>query len=141
MAPVDIDSFSFPGLKALVVELLGEVAALTLTVGEQRDEIARLKGQKGRPDIKPPSRPSGMDKASQPAVARPPRRGGGNKTARRVIHEELTVKADVPPGSRFKGCESLVVQDLVLRLHVVRYRRERWLTPDGETIVAPLPAG
>jgi hypothetical protein len=24
---------------------------------------------------------------------------------------------------------------------VVRYRRERWLTPDGETIVAPLPGG
>jgi len=24
---------------------------------------------------------------------------------------------------------------------VVRYRRERWLTPEGETIVAPLPGG
>src|SRR3954447_2824855 len=24
---------------------------------------------------------------------------------------------------------------------VVRYRRERWLTPDGETVVAPLPGG
>jgi hypothetical protein len=23
----------------------------------------------------------------------------------------------------------------------VRYRRERWLTPTGETLVAPLPAG
>jgi hypothetical protein len=24
---------------------------------------------------------------------------------------------------------------------VIRYRRERWLTPDGRTMVAPLPAG
>jgi hypothetical protein len=38
-----------------------------------------------------------------------------------------------------------VVQDLILRPHVVRYRRQRWLTPDGRPdgrmVVAPLPAG
>jgi hypothetical protein len=34
-----------------------------------------------------------------------------------------------------------VVQDLVLRVEVTRYRRERWLTPDGRTVIAPLPAG
>jgi hypothetical protein len=34
-----------------------------------------------------------------------------------------------------------VVQDLILRPHVIRYRRERWLTPAGETVVAPVPAG
>jgi len=33
------------------------------------------------------------------------------------------------------------VQDLVITARVVRYRRERWLTPGGETIVAPLRAG
>ena len=33
------------------------------------------------------------------------------------------------------------VRDLRLSAEVVRYRRERWLTPSGETVVAPLPAG
>ena len=47
----------------------------------------------------------------------------------------------VPRGSQFKGYEPYQVQDLVLTARVVRYRRERWLTPDGETIVAPLPGG
>ena len=29
----------------------------------------------------------------------------------------------------------------MLRPHVARLRRERWLTPDGRTVVAPMPAG
>jgi hypothetical protein len=32
-----------------------------------------------------------------------------------------------------------VVQDLVLRAQVIRYRRERWVTPEGRTILAALP--
>ena len=34
-----------------------------------------------------------------------------------------------------------MVQELILRPHVIRYRRERWITPDGRTVVAALPAG
>ena len=33
------------------------------------------------------------------------------------------------------------MQDLVLRVRVIRYRRERWVTPDGRTVIAPLPPG
>ena len=51
------------------------------------------------------------------------------------------LRVAVPPGSQFKGYEPYQVQDLVITARVVRYRRERWLTPDGETIVAPLPGG
>jgi len=46
----------------------------------------------------------------------------------------------VPPEAIFKGYEDFVVQDLVLQPRVVRYRRERWLTREGQDLVAPLPA-
>jgi hypothetical protein len=141
MPPPDLDSLSNTELRALVVELFGRVVELTRVVDEQRGEIARLKGLKGRPDIKPPSKPSGMAQASQPKPPSHPKRGGGDKTAKRIVHEVRVLRNAVPPGSRFKGYENVVVQDIVLRPHVVRYRRERWLTPDGRTLIAPLPVG
>src|ERR1700716_3643316 len=109
--PADLDRLSHADLKSLVLKLLEEVAELRRTVAAQRDEIARLKGGPGRPNIKP----SGMDKATDPKPA--------------------------PACSRFKGHTSFIVQDLVIRPLVVDFQRERWQQPNGEFLTAPLPAG
>jgi len=43
--------------------------------------------------------------------------------------------------SRFKGYKSCYVRELLVKAELVHYRRECWLTPDGKTRIAPLPAG
>jgi hypothetical protein len=135
---VDVAAASPEELRRLVAELLGEVARLRDENAALREEIARLKGLKGRPKIKP----SGMERAtSAPASPVKTKRSKRGTTAKRVIHEERVLAISAPPGSRFKGYEDIVVQDLRLEARVIRYRRQRWLTPDGRTLVAPLPAG
>jgi uncharacterized small protein (DUF1192 family) len=133
--PGDLDALSPTELKALVVRLLGKVAGLEQTVAALRAEIARLKGLKSRPQLKP----SGMEKASEPKPPSPKGRRG--PVTPRVAVEDQVIEVTVPPGSRFKGYADFLVQDLVLRARCIRYRRERWLTPDGQLVVAPLPGG
>src|SRR3954466_3717091 len=139
-APARIPLSSLPRgeLEALAERLLAENDALKQAVAGLKAEVATLKGVKGRPEVKP----SGTEKGTEPAPAGTGRGAKGSKSARLAVHEERVVAAaDVPAGSRFKGYEDFLVQDLVLRPHVVRLRRERWLTPDGRTVVAPMPAG
>ena len=137
----DIDGLGLGELKSLLVQVLEDNARLKAENADLRDEIARLKGLKGRPKIAP----SGMEKATEPgATTKGQRKIGrrGSKRATLTITQTKVVEAEsIPAGARFKGYEEFVVQDLIVEARTVLYRRERWQLPDGSTIVAPLPAG
>ena len=137
--PDDLDRLSHAELKGLVVKQWEQIVELQRMVAALRDEIARLKGGPGRPNLKP----SGMELGTEPpGNFRKRKRPRGSTRSKLAINEERTVTVASPPrGSRFKGCTSFVVQDLVIRAHVVNFRCERWQTPDGSMVMAPLPAG
>ncbi len=106
-----------------------------------RDEVARLNGLPPRPLL----RPSGMEQATQrgstDADEKRPKLPRGVKRDAQAITAERVLKVAVPAGSRFKGYEDILVRGLHLSVEVIRYRRERWLLPSGETVLAALPAG
>jgi hypothetical protein len=156
--PIDsLDGLGSAELVGLVRRLIGEVerlreenekltaalAASRLENRQLKDEIRRLKGLPPRPPIKP----SGMDKATDRPAAEgpsnadgpPARRGPG--VSKLSIDRTVTLTAPAPAGSRAKGYEEIIVQDIAFRPEVTLYRRERWATPDRRTVTAALPPG
>jgi hypothetical protein len=127
-------------LNPSVIALLEIVRIMQGQIQDLRDEIARLKGQKPKPKIKPSTlekEPRGMRKKG--AEEKRPGWDKRKKTAQLKTREEMVKAENVPKGSRFKGYEDFTVQGIVFEAQNIRYRRQRWLTPDGKTIVAPLP--
>jgi Transposase IS66 family len=161
MTPGSIDSLErmTPAERiGLVRRLIGEVTRvreenekLSAALAAQRvenqilkDEIARLKHLPPRP----PHKPSGMEKATegpergaQGAKDEASKRRRGPGVSKLSIDREMTLRVAAPAGSRFKGYAEITVQDLMAKAETTLYRRERWETPDGETLIAPLGAG
>lgn len=131
-------------LRSENVKLGGALAKLRVEHQAVKDELARLKHLPPRP----PYKPSGMEKATEG-----PERGGENAkdeaskrrrgpgVSKLSIDRAETLSVEAPAGSRPKGFEEIIVQDLMRKAETARYRRERWETPGGERLIAPLAAG
>ncbi len=118
------------------------IQQLEATVQELRDEIALLKKQKPRPDIKPsvleagPPKTQGMEGSKRPGSAKRP------KTAELHIHQEVPLHPeDLPVGATFRGYEAYVVQELLIENDNTRYLRARYDLPGGGSVLAPFPLG
>lgn len=127
----------------LIADLLEIIRCLREHVQALQDDIARLKGEKARPKITPSKLEEGTrnkDKEGDDQGKRPGSAKRG-KLGELPIHETVILKVDlVPEGSTFKGYEDFTIQGLVLQARNTLYQRERWQTPDGGSMVAPLPA-
>ena len=125
-----------------ITALLEIIQGLREQVQALQDEIARLKGEKPRPKIAPSTLEDGTRSKDKEGDEKEKRPGSAKRSKLDAleIHETVILKPDrVPAGSTFKGYEDYTVQGLVLKAHNILYRRERWDTPQGESIVAPLP--
>ena len=128
-------------LLGIIRQLADRVAELERIQQESRDEIALLKGQTKRPDIKP-SRLNSPPKTAEAGEGR--RRGKPTrpKTAELTIHQTVELKLDrLPAGATLHGYEAFVVQDLKIENVNTKYQRARYALPDGGSVLAPFPAG
>jgi len=124
----------------LVTALLEIIKLQQEQIQALKDEIAILKGQQPRPKIKPSNLGKSANRKNKDSNKKRSGRGKRGHRDEIEIHETKIVEAEnVPQGSRFKGYEDFTVQGLVIKPHNIRYRRERWKTPQGDSIVAPLP--
>ena len=89
----------------LVVTLIEIIQLQQEQIQALKDEIARLKGQKPRPKIKPSKLEKGSGKKEGKDVdGKRPGSAKRSKTSELLIDQTVVIRADtLPEGSRFKG--------------------------------------
>jgi transposase IS66 family protein len=129
-------------LLALLRVQQDRIQQLEATVQQLRDEIALLKGQKPRPDIRPSLLEARPPKVAAPQGSKRPGSAKRPKTAELHIHQEVPLHPEgLPVGATFRGYEAYVVQELVIHSENTRYLRARYDLPGGGSVLAPFPAG
>jgi len=146
---IDLDGIDDPNIRRCMVGLLNiiqqqskRIAALEDVVQRQRDEIARLKGEQGKPDIKPNNRTGDIssEKRRKNREKRK-RRESRNKLVEIDRRQRCVVdSASLPDDAQYKGTETVVVQDVLFVRDNVAFDREKYWSPSlGKTIYGPLP--
>ena len=121
-----------------VIKLIDFIQQQSEELQALRDEIARLKGQKLKPKIKP----SNLDKKTKPSSDKrnvKPKQKKKPKTKTLVVHEKQQLHPpNLPQGSTFIDYKDYFVQDLIFTNWNIMYQRGRWKTPNGDYITADL---
>ena len=137
-------------LRTIVRFLMNQVEALTATVRQHAEEIQRLRdennhlrGEQGKPQILPVTRPGNISSEAERASPTP-RTKRGKQTTRSIDRTEVCRVAPhlLPPDAQFKGYQRVIVQDIRLTTETICFRKEKWYAPSAkQTYLAPLPAG
>lgn len=150
---LDLSAIQDEKARELIGRLLNLVEQLSSDLREAqaenqrlRDEINRLKGEHGKPKIKPNSvQVAPADHSSEQERAQPREHSKGSKKATIQIDREQVLAVDrarLPADAEFKGYEEVVVQDLALRTDHVLFRKEKYYAASTrQTYLADLPPG
>jgi len=133
-AKVNINDLT-PSLRALIAllfnkieELSEEVTALKMENQKLRDEVNRLKGEQGKPDIRPQTCPK--DFSSEKERKDPLKKKQKKSKAK---NHKITVnrtqrcpvdKSKLPADAVFKGLASVIVQDLIITPDNIEFEKE-----------------
>lgn len=140
LAQLDLASIADAGTRQtmqvllnLVEELVAENQALRTELAQAKDELARLKGGSGRPKL-----PSGKAGGSTDYSSEQERRAAPKTWQKRGKQDRVRIDrtervavdpAILPADAVFKGYETVVVQNLVLRTDTVAFELETWYSP------------
>ena len=130
----------------LVENLKAENRELRAQVQLLRDTNNRLKGEQGRPVIKPNKRRQASSNHSSEQERRKPKQWQKSRKKERISIDYVEVLAveptRLPEDAEFKGYEDVVVQDIDIRTNNILFRKEKYYSPAAsKTYLAHLPRG
>ena len=99
------------GLLNLLEDVMGDLRAAQAEIQRLRDEVNRLKGEQGKPTIKP-KKPERKDISSEEERRKPKKWSKASKLERIRIDREQVLRVDretLPADAIFKGYEDVVV--------------------------------
>lgn len=149
------------GAREAIVRLLNLIEHLKLENRElsernQRlqDEINHLKGEQGKPKIKPnkknrqqeeDEKPGWTNHSSEKERHKPKTWQKNSKLGRIEIHDSKVLDVDrnlLPKDAEFKGYVDVVVQDINIKTHNILFRKRKYYSvSEGKTYLANLPRG
>ncbi len=138
------------GLRQVFLALMNLVETLQAKVQEQaeeiqrlRDENNRLKGEQGKPKIKPNNPATGLSSEKERRQSNPHRKTSKQTQIRIDRVEVVQVEPErLPEDAQFKGYEEVIVQDIDFRTQNIQFRKEKYYSPAHKrTYLAELPAG
>ena len=111
---------------------------------ELRDEINRLKGEQGKPKIKPQKK-TPEQCSSEKERKKTKKRKKRSKKDRIKTHKSKICYVDkslLPKDAQFKGYDRVVVQDIKFEAHNTVFLKEKYYSPSlKKSYLAPLPPG
>lgn len=150
---IELNAIQEENARELVKRLLNMVEQLSREVRELRaenqrlrDENNRLKGEQGKPNIKGNKAPTPkIDHSSETERGKKRVRHKKSKKVAVRIDREETLKVDakqLPADAEYKGYETVVVQDLLIKAENVLFRKEKYYSASKrKTYLAQLPPG
>ena len=131
----------------LIETVATENTKLREEIQRLRDEIAFLKGEKGKPDIRGKKKEGNISSEAErkqwKKQDKKRHKGSKNQALTITRTEVLPVDtASLPDDVVFKGYETVLVQDIVIRQEVIEFKKEAYYSPSlHKTYIADVPGG
>ncbi len=152
---LDILTTNFKGFEQEIPKLLNLFEAMALEIRllreenqKLRDENNRLKGEQGKPDIRAQAKNKDISSEAERQKIKNKRKAARKSKAKKhKITINRTVKLGIPKSklpedAQFKGYETVVVQDLIIKTDNILFRKEIFYSPsEKKTYRAEMPAG
>lgn len=154
---IDFKSIQDENLRGCIILLFNAVEQLSREndelrkeVQKLRDENNRLKGEQGKPDIRPQKKNNDISSESERKNDNDdddqdkPKRNKPKKEDIKIDRVERCDfnKDELPPDAKFKGYEDVIVQGIKITTDNIKFERAVYYSPSqGKTYLAPLPPG
>ena len=129
--------------------LVGDLHEAQVEIQRLRDEIARQKGEQGKPNINPNRPPDDEDDDTAHSNRKPKADTDSDQSVPRneqiaVDREEVVPldRSQLPSDVEHRGYRDVIIQNIIFQTDTVRYRLERLYSENEDAFYeAPLPSG